>query len=242
MCLDLYFAEQMEYSTTPLLRFYGWNPFCLSLGHHQKSDLINIEKLQANGYDIVRRPTGGSAILHSDELTYSFILPRNKVNHHAVYAYFHSNLAKALNSIGYNVELAGTEKKGIYLNQAADTFACFNRSALSEIQYDGKKVVGSAQKLLKYAILQHGSIMIKPTHEEIIDYLLLNPDEQQQQKNLLKEKSMSLEQVNSRRITVNEIADPLLDMFEKSGIQMYYRYPSNEEIKDALKYIDQVCL
>ncbi|MEJ2542893.1 MAG: hypothetical protein P8Y99_02380 [Calditrichaceae bacterium] len=71
MAIDYYFSEQMNKINEPVLRFYGWNPFCLSLGKHQDLNSVNLGKIISDGYDIVRRPTGGSAIFHSDELTYS---------------------------------------------------------------------------------------------------------------------------------------------------------------------------
>ena len=58
MALDLMFSGLVEKTTVPVLRFYGWKPYCLSLGYHQKTDDIDLKKLKKNGYDVVRRPTG----------------------------------------------------------------------------------------------------------------------------------------------------------------------------------------
>ena len=73
MAFDDYFARNI--GNRPLLRFFRWNPYCLSLGYGQESSVFSPFLLRENNIDIVRRPTGGRAVLHADEVTYSIIIP-----------------------------------------------------------------------------------------------------------------------------------------------------------------------
>jgi len=101
MCIDLYLAQIVEASQIPILRFYSWVPYCLSLGHNQSSLDVNFDSIKSARIDVVKRPTGGSAILHAEELTYSFIIPKKNISHHSSYTFFHIILAKALKNLGY---------------------------------------------------------------------------------------------------------------------------------------------
>jgi len=76
MSFDLYLAE-MAADGRCFLRFYRWNPYCISLGATQKIEEINQELAKKDNIDIARRPTGGRAILHAEEVTYSIVLPAN---------------------------------------------------------------------------------------------------------------------------------------------------------------------
>ncbi|WP_456442808.1 lipoate--protein ligase family protein, partial [Caldithrix abyssi] len=89
MALDFYLAQNIQENDPPVLRFYGWQPYCLSLGYHQDEKFIDFSALEQKGYHAVRRPTGGSAILHSEELTYGLMAPRMEINVHAIYYLFH---------------------------------------------------------------------------------------------------------------------------------------------------------
>ena len=83
----------------PLLRFYGWNPYCLSLGIHQKLHDVDLGKCQQLNLDVVRRPTGGRGVLHSEELTYAVIVPVGEFNLPNIYQLMHQNFAEALNDM-----------------------------------------------------------------------------------------------------------------------------------------------
>jgi len=170
MSLDYYYALQVEKTNTPMIRFYGWDPFCLSLGKHQSDSEIDLVSLKSDGYELVRRPTGGSAIFHSDELTYSLLVPGRDLHHQEIYQFFHERLHTALLKYCSEIKLA-KQAQPYRLNQGEGTFACFNRSAFSELQINSKKIVGSAQKILKNSLLQHGSIMLGPDHLRIINYI-----------------------------------------------------------------------
>ncbi len=237
MALDQFFALNMNADSCPVLRFYGWNPFCLSLGYHQKTDDVDIDKINDGGYQLVRRPTGGSAIFHSDELTYSLIVPGKALRHHEVYNTFHFYLANALNDLGIQVTLSKNESRASYLNQGQKSFACFNRSAYSEIQYNGKKVVGSAQKIYPNAILQHGSIMLGAEHEKIASFLKINNSEKIKYIELLRNNSTSLTKITDNRLKESQIEEALIKQFElHDKFRMFFQYISHEEIEKSKNY------
>ncbi len=238
MALDYFFAQNMSEAQPPILRFYGWKPYTLSLGFHQSVSLVDVPKVRKSGYDLVRRPTGGSAIFHSEELTYSLILPRASVEHHAVYYLFHKLLAQALNELGFPVELNFAGDSENYLKEGRKRFACFNRPAFAEIKFRNKKVVGSAQKLYRNALLQHGSILIGPKQNEIVEFLRLNEREKEQQKRILRKTAISLSQITPGLLTPQTIAEALLASFEKYlKTQFFYRTLSSYDLEHAQKFV-----
>ena len=241
MALDFYLARSIEQFNAPILRFYGWQPYCLSLGYHQDEKFIDFKALQKKGYQAVRRPTGGSAILHSEELTYGFILPNRNLNNHDIYYLFHKYLVQALNQLNFPVSLNYQADKENYLRSAEKRFACFNRPAFTEIKYENKKVVGSAQKLYKKALLQHGSILLGPKQNEIID--LMNTDEQARQRYLqiLKNSSISLAEIAPQlHPEINVIAETLLQQFEKNlQIDIYFAKFDEDHFLNAQKFVDK---
>ena len=162
--------------SAPTLRLYAWNPPCLSLGHNQRSAEVDLERLTAYGWDIVRRPTGGRAILHTDELTYSIILP----THHtlvrgAVVESYHQisqALRVALQNLGLQPEANRHNKGG-----KSPAPACFEAPSDYEITTpDGRKLAGSAQVRRNGAILQHGSLPLCGDIARICDALVYSDD------------------------------------------------------------------
>ena len=240
MALDYSLARSASQNDPPVLRFYGWQPYCLSLGYHQDQTLVDFEQVQAKGYDVVRRPTGGSAIFHSEELTYALILPRTDINHHDIYRFFHLLLARALNTLGYDVELNYEDDDENYLKQGRKRFACFNRPAFAEIKFKGKKVVGSAQKLYQNALLQHGSVLIGPKQNEIVQFLKLDHEAKEKYKKNLRESSVALREIHKKNISPNQIADALLSQFEASlPLNIYYEDLTDFDLGHAQKFVDR---
>ena len=236
MALDLLLAESIKPEDSPILRFYGWKPHCISLGFHQEDSLVSRNKILKGGIHLVRRPTGGSAILHANELTYSLIVPNAQGVHHEVYSIFHKLLSVSLVELGYAVELHQNGLDENYLKNARKSFACFNRSAFAEIKYNNKKVVGSAQKILRNGILQHGSIILSGTQADVLDYLTLNPEELSSLKNELRHSSISLEQINSQEMSQGMLSKAITEQFAINGIKSIYFMKTMENVlKEAQK-------
>ncbi|MBN2423580.1 MAG: hypothetical protein JXR46_07350 [Calditrichaceae bacterium] len=240
MALDFYLAEKNYKTKIPILRFYGWNPACISLGYHQSSEMIRGSLIDDKTIQCVRRPTGGSAILHSQELTYSLIMPSEITGHKILYEISHQLMAKAFVNLGIDVELHRRNEKDNYLKKGAETFACFNRPAYTEIKYQGKKLVGSAQKILSGSILQHGSILFDRDQDRIIDYLEVDDNEKKSYLNELRQKSVALEEISDKMINESELGELIIKEFSEAGVnRIYYQNPLPEEIEGAMKLVDQ---
>jgi len=163
-------------SAPPTLRFYAWAPPCLSLGYFQPFDVVDVAGCLRLGVDVVRRPTGGRAILHDRELTYSVTLPLRLLGgDRAVLPSYHRlslALERGLNRLGAPVVLAPERAAQPGPDHGP---VCFDRPSAHEILLDGRKLVGSAQVRRATAILQHGSILIEPRIDRLLACLWL-PD------------------------------------------------------------------
>ena len=143
----------------PTLRLYAWNPPCLSLGHAQSFADVDVERLKANGWEVVRRATGGRAILHTDELTYSVTGSADEPVLAGGVLESYNRLAQALlfaiRELGLPVEIKEhiSETTTLNLNPV-----CFEVPSTYEITVGGKKLIGSAQARKKEGVLQHGSL------------------------------------------------------------------------------------
>ncbi|MCW8960593.1 MAG: hypothetical protein OQK29_03455, partial [Ignavibacteriaceae bacterium] len=148
---------------SPVLRVYRWKPYCISLGANQGYDSVNINNSGSEGLDVVKRPTGGRAILHSEELTYSVVYPVSD-NNSPKRIYREINLAlknglKHYDSILENIELEHSQPHFPSFYKDKKSTLCFAVSAMNELNYKGKKLAGSAQRKIGDVILQHGSIL-----------------------------------------------------------------------------------
>lgn len=155
MAYDLAILENVK--DEPILRFYEWDPPAISIGRFQSIDDLNIDFIKKMGFDLVRRPSGGRAVLHYDELTYSVILPNFMSNKSVLESYLEISkaLVNGLKKLNLNCEIS--KRKSNYTR----TSACFAVTSVYEISVEGKKLVGSAQVRKNGKILQHGSIPIR---------------------------------------------------------------------------------
>jgi lipoyl(octanoyl) transferase len=142
----------------PTLRLYAWDPACLSLGHAQPFADVDRARLQERGWEVVRRATGGRAILHIDELTYSVIGSAEEPVLTGGVLESYNRLAQALLLAVKNLELPVELKEGKTNGNATPNPVCFEVPSTHEITVDGKKLIGSAQARKKEGVLQHGSL------------------------------------------------------------------------------------
>ncbi len=156
----------------PTLRLYGWRPMCLSLGYGQRIRDLDMSRLHARGWHLVRRATGGKAILHGDELTYSLSLP---ITHPLAAAdvvescrRISRGLLRALQQLGL---AAQSEHQGAGLNSQTSGPVCFDMPSHYEITVKKRKLIGSAQLRRKGGILQHGAIPLGGDIARICDAL-----------------------------------------------------------------------
>ena len=165
-------------SQPPTLRLYGWEPFCLSLGYGQRTRDVDHDALAERGWDLVRRPTGGKAILHGDELTYSLSLPLDHplAGGSVVESYrrISAGLLRALECLGLSAE---AQHQGASARQAELGAVCFEIPSHYEISVKGQKLIGSAQLRRKGAVLQHGTLPLFGDVARICDVLSFASEE-----------------------------------------------------------------
>jgi lipoate-protein ligase A len=166
-----------EEHAAPTLRLYAWEPACLSLGHAQPLDDIDQERLAEKGWELVRRPTGGRAILHHRELTYAVVARED----HPImqggvlesYRRISKGLVKFLEELALAVEVRGSQS--IMENDRSNPI-CFEVPSAYEITVAGRKLIGSAQVRRRKSVLQHGSLPLTGNISEICE-VLRYPDE-----------------------------------------------------------------
>lgn len=140
------------------LRLYAWDPPCLSLGHAQPFSDVDVDRLKQRDWEVVRRATGGRAILHTDELTYSVIAPANEPTVEGSVLESYNRLAQALLRAVQTLEIPVEMKEGKVNESATPNPVCFEVPSTYEITVNGKKLIGSAQARKKEGVLQHGSL------------------------------------------------------------------------------------
>jgi lipoate-protein ligase A len=153
-----------------LWRFYAWSPPAVSLGKNQNPAEIDRERCRADGVDVVVRPTGGRAVFHADELTYSFFAATPLPNE-VIYRMVHETIARALSKVGVAAEFCRSQPDFRARYASPDSVSCFTASARYELQIDGRKIVGSAQRRTGDVLLQHGSLPLSVRHRQISRYL-----------------------------------------------------------------------
>ncbi|MER3459321.1 MAG: lipoate--protein ligase family protein [Chloroflexota bacterium] len=145
----------------PTVRFFAWQPPCLSLGYAQDAAEADVDRCRARGWDIVRRPTGGRAILHIDELTYSVVAPASDPRVAGGVLESYNRLSEALVAGLHHLGLMPERAKPIYQDRGALGAACFDGPAGYEITVGGRKLIGSAQMRRQGLVLQHGALPLE---------------------------------------------------------------------------------
>jgi lipoyl(octanoyl) transferase len=202
----------------PTIRFYQWSPPGLSLGYFQKAGKeIDDNACKRHNIDIVRRLTGGRAILHDDELTYSIViseesnyLPLSVIKSYKIIS---EGIMIGLNRLGIKAEMKAVDEnkkapKGI-------SAACFDAPSWYEIVVDKKKLVGSAQTRQQGIILQHGSILFTIDVDRLYE-LLKMPDNRvrERMKQYFLEKATALNLVSTEDIDINKLKNELIKGWE----------------------------
>ncbi|MFN3308832.1 MAG: biotin/lipoate A/B protein ligase family protein [Anaerolineales bacterium] len=216
----------------PTLRLYAWDPPCLSLGYAQSIAEVNLVALFSNGWDLVRRPTGGRAILHTDELTYAVIGPHHEPHLQGgvleSYQRLSQALLKALELLNISAQakpLTAANPSRIQLpsessNQPLNSSApinpvCFEVPSNYEILVQGKKIIGSAQARRKEGVLQHGSFPLYGDLTRILQVLTFSDEKARQAaKERLCQRAITAEEARSERISWQQAANAFIQAFE----------------------------
>lgn len=190
-CLDAYtnmaideaiFIGREKLGLPATLRFYGWRPAAVSIGYFQRIEDPSLEEYKRQKLTIVRRFTGGGAILHKNEITYSLACPSNEFitfsNIKKTQQLVHQAIILALQSLRINAQLERKQSK------KPTPYFCFVNPSEDDVVEEGQKIVGSAQRRKNKVFFQHGSILMdsriisengeqKKNREKIIDSLIL---------------------------------------------------------------------
>ncbi|MBL7065851.1 MAG: lipoate--protein ligase family protein [Anaerolineae bacterium] len=201
----------------PMLRLYAWEPACLSLGRAQPLADVDMEALQAAGFDLVRRPTGGKSILHVDELTYSVVAPQTepRVAGGIVESYrrLSAGLVRGLERLGVTGLVADRRAPPPRFGGAGGGKGpvCFETPSDYEITAGGRKLVGSAQMRARGVVLQHGALPLYGDITRICPLLTAHPDPAR-----VRTRATTVEEVLGRPITWDEAADALAAGFAEA--------------------------
>jgi lipoyl(octanoyl) transferase len=203
MALDEAIMEAVAAGDSPpTLRFYQWAPPCLSLGKRQPPDGVDLAACRADGVDVVRRATGGWAILHTDELTYSVALRPDDPRVSGAILDTYRTLSQGL-ILGLRVLEADAEMNPVIPGGAQNSSAaCFEVPSAYEITVGGRKLIGSAQTRPAGKVLQHGSLPLYGDIARVARYLTFaSEDERQALTAHLRERATTLRDALGRYIS-----------------------------------------
>jgi lipoate-protein ligase A len=218
MAVDEAILEAVAALESPAtIRFYGWEPPCVSLGYRQSVSVVDSQRLAALGYDLVRRPTGGRAILHVDELTYSVIAPIGEPRVKGSILESYRRLSEAL--------VGGLQLLGLITSEAPKDPslvgpqgpACFDAPSNYEITHEGRKLVGSAQVRKRNVVLQHGTLPLVGDVGRLVDALRFEgEDEREQMRADLRNRATTLAAALGREVKFEEAAAAMAHGFAQA--------------------------
>lgn len=217
--LDLHSTGEIP----PVIRFYEWNPATLSIGYFQSAEKdVNIQAIKEQNLGFVRRPTGGRAVLHESELTYSIIVSEQYPNMPATvteaYRVLSEGLLIGFQNLGLNAyfSIPDTEEKLADLKKPKSA-VCFDAPSWYELVVEGKKVAGSAQTRQKGVILQHGAILLDLDEDKLLSVFNFSSEEaKERMRKKLPEKAVAINRLTDRQITIPQCVESFKIGFEKA--------------------------
>ena len=188
---------------------------CLSLGHAQPFADVDMARLRERGWEVVRRATGGRAILHTDEITYSVIAPNEEPRVAGTVLESYNRLAQALLLAVKELELPVEMKEGRVDNISMPNPVCFEVPSTYEITVNGKKLIGSAQARKKEGVLQHGSLPLLGDLTRICQALVFeNEAARETASKRLLERATTVESALGRQVSWETAAQAFIHAFE----------------------------
>jgi len=244
MALDEALLESMgSPGARPVLRLYAWVPPCLSLGFTQPAKDVDPSALAIRGWGLVRRPTGGRAILHTDELTYAVLAPitEPRVAGSVIESYRRLSSALVLGLEKMGLEVNADKEYNLPPGSSPKGPVCFEVPSNYEITAFGKKLIGSAQARKKEGVLQHGSLPLAGDLGRIIQVLKFS-DETTQKLALdrLNQRATTLENVIGKAIPWDKAARSIADGFRQAfQIELVEDELSSQEIARAEQLVNE---
>lgn len=230
----------------PVIRFYEWNPATLSIGYFQRSERdIDLQAVKEQQIGFVRRPTGGRAVLHDSELTYSIIVSEEYPNMPQTvteaYRFLSEGLLKGFQYLGLNAyfSVPDTEEKRDALKKPKSA-VCFDAPSWYELVVEGKKVAGSAQTRQKGVILQHGAILLDLDEDKLLSLFKFKSEEAKElMRKQLPEKAVAINRLTNRTITIPECVEAFKKGFEEALNIELVPYELTDEQKDYVKKLEE---
>ena len=211
MAIDGCLLAEAQRGGAGALRLYRWAPATLSLGYFQRHDDPARLAEGLAGLPVVRRCTGGGAIVHADELTYSLVLPAGHPlagqQPEDLYTWMHARIAEAVAYLGGQA----APKGGTGAVGRGGPFLCFRRHARFDLMAGGQKLAGSAQRRTKTAVLQHGSVILRRAY--------------------LAQPSAALDEMLGRPVAFEELADAIVKAVRMSGVELGPAGPADVDPK-----------
>jgi len=195
-----------------ILRIYSWQPRCISLGYSQEiEEEIDQNLAKELGWDVVQRPTGGGLVFHNEaEITYSLVIGKDQLPAGLVpsFAKISEAVILALKAIGINAAMRDliSDIRGPKSKVIGPRSLCFSYPEGYELVANGKKIVGAAQKRGKRALLQQGSIYVKPI-EKAAYQILRHPFEEPD--------AVSMRELLGRVPSFDELSQALIQGFQE---------------------------
>jgi lipoyl(octanoyl) transferase len=216
MALDEAILEHIgRGESVPTLRLYAWDPPCLSLGHAQPFADVDRMRLQERDWEVVRRLTGGRAILHTDEITYSVIAPNDEPRLAGTVLESYNRLAQALLLAVKELDLPVEIEEGRVDHQGMLNPVCFEVPSTYEITVNGKKLIGSAQARKKEGVLQHGSLPLVGDLTRICQALVFENEAARESASMrLLERATTVESALGRKVSWETAAQAFIHAFE----------------------------
>lgn len=222
MAIDEAMMHYVAAGGTPTLRLYGWEPAAVSVGYFQDFDKeVDEAACKSLGIDIVRRLTGGRAILHDVEVTYSLVVPEDHplipVGVTESYRAISEGLVRGLESLGLDARMTVPPRRTRSSTRRSPNRrtiaspACFDAPSWYEVTVDGRKIVGSAQVRKYGALLQHGSIPLELNAEKLFTVLRFRDQSvRERARELFTANSTSIRAALQQPITFMDLSDALL--------------------------------
>lgn len=209
----------------PTLRFYGWNAPSLSVGRFQKvEEQVDLDAVSRYNCDFVRRLTGGSAVLHDDELTYSIVITEDHPNiPRSVREAYHvltKGIMEGYRNLGIQADYAYPSRDVRSKDRSA---VCFEQVAYYEMIVDGKKLSGNAQTRKDGILLQHGSIPMSINEKMLFD-LFRFPSEQvrERKRHAFSTKAIAINQITNKKYTYELLVDAFYKGFQ-TGLDVQFK-------------------
>lgn len=230
----------------PVIRFYEWNPATLSIGYFQRAERdIDLEAVKNQGIGFVRRPTGGRAVLHDSELTYSIIVSEEYPNIPQTvteaYRFLSEGLLKGFQHLGLDAyfSIPDTDDKRDALKRPRSA-VCFDAPSWYELVVEGKKVAGSAQTRQKGVVLQHGAILLDLDEDKLLSLFKFSSERaKERMRKALPEKAVAINRLTDRNITIPECVEAFKKGFEEALNIELVPYELTEEQKDYVKKLEE---